>query len=174
MELSLYKCDIKDLEQLSSIARETFIAAFAHLNDPVDFKNYMETAFSDDTLRTELLNPESAFYLVRDKQTIVGYFKLNFNKAQTEIQDSHACELERIYVTINHQGRGIGGWMLNKAKDMALQHQNTFMWLGVWEKNTEAIRFYEKLGYIKFGTHPYYIGSDKQTDWLMRIDLLPS
>lgn len=174
MELLLSKCGLKDLEQLGSIARETFTAAFAHLNDPKDFDNYMDIAFSDARLKAEISNPDSEFYFVHYEDKNVGYFKLNFNEAQTEIQDLNACELERIYVASRWQGRGIGEWMLNQAKELSLRLDKTYLWLGVWEKNTSAIRFYEKLGFVKFGTHPYYIGSDKQTDWLMRIDLVPS
>jgi ribosomal protein S18 acetylase RimI-like enzyme len=46
-----------------------------------------------------------------------------------------------------------------------------FVWLGVWEHNTAAIKFYQRHGFTKFGEHPYYVGNDKQMDWLMRIDL---
>ena len=174
MELSLHRCEINDLEQLGTIARETFIASFAHLNDPEDFKHYMSTAFSDKNLRGELLNPDSAFYLVRIGRSVVGYFKLNFDTAQTEFQDEKSCEMERIYVTSKYQGLGIGEWMINQAKAIATGLEKTNMWLGVWEENLSAIQFYEKHGFTKFGTHPYYIGSDKQMDWLMRLDLVPS
>jgi len=174
MERSLKLCEIGDLKPLASLARETFIAAFGQQNDPVDFESYMKSAFSDDALREELANPDSVFYLVREQDVNVGYFKLNFNNAQTDIREATSCELERIYVAPLWQGLGIGKWMLDRAIGIALQHEKNYMWLGVWEKNISAIRFYEKLGFVKFGTHPYYIGSDKQTDWLMRIDLVPS
>ena len=174
MELSLQRCKLKDLEPLAKLARETFAASFAHLNDPQDFKHYMSTAFSDDTLRTELLHPDSAFYLVKNEDAFVGYFKLNYNTAQTDIREEQSSELERIYVAPEWQGLGIGEWMLDQAKKQARHNEKSYMWLGVWEKNSSAIRFYEKHGFVKFDTHPYYIGSDKQTDWLMRIDLVPS
>ena len=173
MELTLHHCDLNDLEQLGPLARDTFVASFGHLNDPEDFQDYMNTAFSDEILRAELLNPDSEFYMVRDSD-LLGYFKLNYNTAQTDIGDEHSCELERIYVASNYQGIGIGEWMVNQAKIKALRRNKNYMWLGVWEENESAIRFYEKLGFVKFGEHPYYIGSDKQTDWLMRIDLVPS
>ena len=45
------------------------------------------------------------------------------------------------------------------------------MWLGVWEDNPKAIKFHQKLGFNKLGNHPYFIGKDEQTDWLMRLDI---
>jgi len=80
-------------------------------------------------------------------------------------------ELERIYVLEEFQGRSYGAVILQKVKEVAISAQKQFIWLGVWEKNTRAIIFYERYGFKKFGTHPYYIGTDKQTDFLMRLDL---
>ena len=174
IELSLHKCSIHDLEPVQRIARETFISSFAEKNDPVDFQAYMEKAFSETQIRKELLHPDSDFYLVRSEGVNVGYLKLNFSIAQTDIRDAESCELERIYVRLSYQGMGIGKWMLDRAMELAGQKGKRYLWLGVWQENKEAIRFYENYGFYKFGTHPYYIGSDRQTDWLMRIDLVPS
>ncbi|MGB5647238.1 MAG: GNAT family N-acetyltransferase, partial [Muriicola sp.] len=80
-------------------------------------------------------------------------------------------ELERIYVLTHYQGQGIGDWIMEQVIRLAKEAEKRFIWLGVWEKNTAAIRFYEKKGFIKFGKHPYYIGKDKQMDWLMKLDL---
>ena len=82
-----------------------------------------------------------------------------------------ALELERIYIIKEFQGRKIGQKLLQRAMKIGFERNKAYLWLGVWEKNVDAIRFYQKHGFVKFGTHPYYIGNDKQTDWLMRYDL---
>jgi ribosomal protein S18 acetylase RimI-like enzyme len=41
------------------------------------------------------------------------------------------------------------------------------LWLGTWEKNARAIRFYEKCGFTDVGTHPFVMGSEVQTDRVM-------
>ena len=81
-------------------------------------------------------------------------------------------ELERIYVKSEFQRNKIGLFMLNNIKRIATSKNKSYLWLGVWEKNGKAIRFYEKNGFIKFGKHPYYIGTDKQMDWLMKLNLI--
>ena len=45
------------------------------------------------------------------------------------------------------------------------------VWLGVWEKNFRAIRFYKKYGFKKFGQHKFLLGNDLQTDYLLEMDL---
>ncbi len=46
-----------------------------------------------------------------------------------------------------------------------------YIWLGVWEKNTSAIRFYERKGFVKFGEHPFNMGDELQIDYLMKLTL---
>jgi len=172
MGLKFFKCSISDLDQLIALSRETFIEAFEAVNNPEDFKSYMQKAFSKKQLKRELEDMHMTFYFVTQENEILGYFKLNEDVAQTETKDKHAIELERIYVKRAYQGKKIGEWMLNQIKRIAVDQNKSYLWLGVWEKNHNAIRFYEKSGFMKFGRHPYYIGSDKQMDWLMKFDLV--
>lgn len=172
MLLVYKKCDLADLGVLLHIAETTFIDAFKKDNHPEDFQNYLDFAFSEDKIKKELNNPNSYFYFVYKNEELVGYFKLNFNSAQTDVKLTDSVELERIYVIQSQQGKQIGATILKKAKNMANLQDKSFLWLGVWEHNKEAIRFYQRHGFYQFGTHPYFIGNDEQTDWLMRYDLV--
>ncbi len=170
MKLHYHKCTPADLDQLVEISRTTFIDAFRSHNNPEDFENYLATAFHPSQLDSELRNSNTDFYFTMADDTLAGYFKLNAGDAQSETNEN-GLELERIYVRAQFQGKQIGQQMLEKAKELARSRDKDFLWLGVWEENTRAIRFYEKLGFTRFGTHPYYIGKDKQTDWLMKLEL---
>jgi ribosomal protein S18 acetylase RimI-like enzyme len=171
MELTLHHCSIADLERLVLISRKTFTDAFAAQNDPEDFEHYLNTALTSETLANELNHSHTSFYFVKNSKETVGYFKINDAKAQTDIHDKSSYELERIYVVSGYQGHGIGEWMIEQVVHLAQKAKKDYIWLGVWEENTAAIRFYEKKGFLKFGRHPYYIGKDKQMDWLMKLDL---
>lgn len=172
MKLYYERCYPKDLSQLTKLARKTFIDAFETQNNPTDFFTYIDTVLTEKNLEKELLHPHSYFYFVKSELDVVGYFKINENAAQTELMGNNSMELERIYVSEAYQGKKIGSWILQQVVDLAKNKQLDFLWLGVWEHNTAAIKFYKKYGFIKFGKHPYYVGSDKQIDWLMRLDLV--
>lgn len=171
MELKLQKCIINDLKELVDLSRETFINAFEKDNDPADFDTYIDNAFSLDKLRSELENENTCFYFVLSDDKVIGYLKINKGSAQSDIKDAQSLELERIYVIQKFQGKGIGQWLLHQVLQIARKEALNYVWLGVWEKNQAATRFYQRHGFQKFGTHPYYIGEDKQTDCLMRLDL---
>ena len=171
MKLHFRECTLSDLERLIEISKTTFVAAFEKDNDPVDFKAYIDIAFAKETTLDQLKNPNSDFYFVFMDEQLVGYFKLNVDNAQTDIKTEEAIELERIYVLQEYQGKQIGKMMLQKALRIASEKHKEYIWLGVWEKNVDAIRFYQKHNFKKFATHPYFIGKDKQTDWLMKYQL---
>ena len=171
MHREFKKCTALDIGQLAEISKKTFISAFEKDNDPADFKSYVDTAFSKSMLLEQLNNPQSSFYFLYADTVLVGYFKINIGDAQSEVIGPDSMELERIYVLPSFQGQGFGAYMLKQVRLMATKQKKKRLWLGVWQKNTNAVRFYEKHGYEKFGTHPYFIGEDKQTDWLMGIDL---
>lgn len=172
MELIFNRCSEDDSNDLSKISRRTFKEAFEDVNNPDDFKDYINKAFSKNQLKRELQNKNSSFYFVYVGSDLVGYFKLNFNTAQTEYKNQNCFELERIYVLSKFQGQKIGKSILQKVISMASSEKKDFIWLGVWQKNYDAIRFYEKYEFKKMGTHPYFIGKDEQTDWLMKYSLL--
>ncbi|TDT46416.1 ribosomal protein S18 acetylase RimI-like enzyme [Maribacter spongiicola] len=171
MKLIYRLCSLEELHQLRQISEHTFVTAFEKDNHPEDFKKYIEKAFALEKVKEEVLNPNSDFYFVYYKKQVVGYFKLNVNDAQSELKHDDSIELERIYVLAEYQGVGIGEQILHYIKTIAQERNKAMLWLGVWQENERAVKFYERHGFKKFDTHPYFIGTDEQTDWLMRFKL---
>lgn len=171
MQLQFHLCTHDDLETLIKISRKTFIDAFEKDNNPSDFKAYMDIAFERENLRSQLEDANCSFYFVYWQNKLAGYFKIIKNKSANELISTNDIQLERIYIFDDFQGNKIGKSIIEKTLEIAYQEESSTVWLGVWEKNANAIRFYEKNGFIKFDTQPYYIGTDKQTDWLMRYEL---
>lgn len=168
---SLRRCEPEGVDSLRELSIETFTDAFAADNDPQDFDAYLRKAFNTQQLSAELASAGTRFYFLMAGEALAGYFKINTGKDQTELQEASGMELERIYVRTRFQGRGLGAWMLQQVKQMAKREGKAYLWLGVWEKNTRAIAFYRSHGFVIFDKHPYYIGSDRQMDWMMRLDL---
>ena len=172
--IEIIKVQPSDLATLINISKQTFYDAFLHLNDPVDIEAYAAVAFNSDKISLELTNPFSAFYFAMLNGQVVGYIKLNYSSAQTEFQHNDAIEVERIYVLTDQQGKKIGNQLLDFAIDLAVKANLQYIWLGVWDKNINAIRFYERNGFIIFDSHPFTLGNDLQVDLLMKRGLLPS
>ena len=57
--------------------------------------------------------------------------------------------------------------MIQLAEKIAHDKNKKKMWLGVWEKNYNAQKFYEKDGFKRFSEHTFVVGNDKQTDYIL-------
>ena len=94
---------------------------------------------------------------------------MNTGDAQTELKDLNAFEIERIYVDKAYLGKKIGQLLFEKAIELAKSKNATYVWLGVWEENYRALAFYEKNGFVPFDKHVFMLGSDAQTDIMMKL-----
>lgn len=168
MQVSIKKASEKDISTLQNIAITTFKEAYSAQNTAAQMAEYIATHFDTTQIRTELSNAVSAFYLAYGNEDCIGYLKVNFAGAQTELNDAQSLEIERIYVLKTHYGKQIGDILYQKAVEVAQNERLAYIWLGVWEHNPRAIRFYEKMGFERFGTHIFDFNGDAQTDILMR------
>ena len=168
---SIKECSFKDIEKIKYISEKTFYETFSEENTKEDMESYLIETFSYDMLESEIKNSGSKFYIVKNNGEAVAYMKLNFDKAQIEPGHDNTLEVQRIYVLQEYKGRSIGKFLMQKALEVGKSSKVDYIWLGVWENNIDAIRFYEKLGFIKFDTHIFILGEDKQIDNLMKLKL---
>ncbi|MDH7446520.1 GNAT family N-acetyltransferase [Aquimarina sp. 2201CG14-23] len=170
-ELKIVKVRPEDNHTLLEIGRQTFYDAFGSPhNTEENIHYYLSQKFTLEKITNEILNPESQFFFALYKDKIVGYLKLNSGSAQTEFIKGNSIEIERIYVINIYQGKGIGKYLLDNVIRIAKEKTVAFIWLGVWEKNKSAINFYQQNGFKIFDKHRFMLGSDKQTDIMMRLD----
>lgn len=59
-------------------------------------------------------------------------------------------------------------WLMRTAEQFASAHGKQTMWLGVWEHNEPAKAFYRAMGFVETGAHTFVLGSDAQTDLIMK------
>lgn len=168
MEFQIKRANIGDVLLLQSIGRQTFQETFAPNNTAENMSKYLEEGFAEQKLMDELANPSSEFYFALDEHQVIGYLKLNYGHAQTELKDNKALEIERIYVLQAYQGKNIGQLLYAKAIEVAKQAFVDYVWLGVWEENHRALRFYQKNGFVPFDKHIFKLGDEEQTDILMK------
>ena len=171
MDLSLKPCTQGDFDTLRELSIRTYYETFAHLNTPEDMAAYLDEAFNAQRLSRELDNPDSSFFFLYADECLAGYLKLNEAPSQTDINDAASLEIERIYVSKEFQGAGLGQYLMEQAISIAAERSKACVWLGVWEKNERAIRFYKRNGFREIGTHIFVMGEDVQTDYIMRREL---
>ena len=169
--MQISKAVLSNLKELQTLGRKTFFETFSSGNTEENMREYLDMEFAEEKMKQELSNIDSGFYLAKEKDKLIGYLKINFGNAQTELKEKSGMEVERIYVLKEFHGKNVGQILFDKALEIANQKNMNYLWLGVWEKNPRAIRFYEKNGFVQFGTHLFKVGDDEQTDVMMRREL---
>jgi len=167
-----------DAQLLTDLAYTTFWDAFAHhpKNAPDDLAHYMRQAFNLEQTTEELADPKSVFLIAEIDGEAAGYAKLIFDTTEPEIIAEWPVELNRLYSHQKFLGKGVGQALMDACLARAAEAGRDVMWLGVWEYNPRAQRFYEKNGFEFVGKHTFLLGSDPQTDLLMqkRLDVTTS
>ena len=172
-EISIRQARPDDAKLLTDLSYTTFWDAFAHhpKNAPEDLNHYMRQAFNEEQIAAELDEKDSIFLIAELDGKPAGYAKLIVGTTETGITAERPVELNRLYSHQEFLGKGVGQNLMDACFERARRHEHDVMWLGVWEFNPRAQRFYEKNGFRVVGRHTFQLGSDPQTDLLMQKEL---
>lgn len=172
-EIKIRQAAIKDAEMLAELSYKTFWDAFHHhpKNAPEDLADYMHKAFNLEQIRREIAEENSTFLIAEIKGEPVGYAKLMVGSIEDGITAEKPIELNRLYSKQEFLGKGIGARLMDECFRIAEGNGCDVMWLGVWEFNSRAQKFYEKYGFYEVGKHVFQLGSDAQTDLLMQKEI---
>lgn len=91
-------------------------------------------------------DPNQSLMVVEKEGKIVGTSHLTFIPSLT-FQGGLRMNIEAVRVDSSLRGQGIGEWMLNKALELAKSKGCRIVQLTTNKKRTDALRFYEKLGF---------------------------
>ena len=157
----------EDAAEIAELGARTFYATYASDNTPQDIDTYIAKSFSTQTILGELQDPQSAFLLVARDGTNIGFAKLRTSHAPDCVSGPNPIELERIYVDAKSQGSGAGSVLMAAVLDYARNEGRGSVWLGVWEENKAACKFYERQGFSPVGSKYFTVGGDRQNDVVM-------
>jgi len=168
--ISIRQATTDDAKVLTDLAYTTFWDAFAHhpKNAPDDLNHYMRQAFNQEQITAELADPKNIFLIAEIEGEAAGYSKIIIDNIEPGITAKKPVELSRLYAHQKHLGQGIGQMLMDACFERAKAEGRDVMWLGVWEYNPRAQRFYEKNGFRVVGSHVFLLGKDEQTDLLMQ------
>lgn len=161
------------LDTLVQLEQQTFTETFKSFYTPEDLAAFLHDKKSREALSAEMAAPGALFFILWQENTPAGFLKLNLHKQPDSDGPLPApvMEIEKIYVLQQFQGLRLGKQLIEYSCRIAAENGIHTIWLGVWEHNEKAIRFYQQQGFEKFGIHHFYIGNQTDTDWLMKKHL---
>jgi ribosomal protein S18 acetylase RimI-like enzyme len=156
-----------DAALLTELGASTFIETFEAANAPEDFAAYMAAAFGEDIQRAELEDRDTTVFFAERGGETVGYVMLREGSVPSCVAADDAVQIARLYARQRALGSGVGAALMQRALAEAAGRGKDAVWLGVWDRNERAIRFYESWGFHRSGTQPFLLGTDLQTDLIM-------
>ena len=167
MLVQIRRANVQDASVLSKLAASTFFDTFTGTCGEEDMEEFLINYFSIQQVEKELKDSSDFYYLAEKDQKVVGYMRLKEDYSHFEMMKQwRAIELKRIYVDKDYHGKGVAQTMIDFAFNFSQINDYEVIWLGVWEHNLRAQKFYLKNGFENTGhTHDFPIGNTPQTDY---------
>lgn len=160
-EFNIRKAGLTDVNLISALGITTCYEAYFELDPSHDLADYCINFFSLQQVTNELNNKNSTYLIAEFKGNAVGFVKLREGKKVDCLQDKNTIEIQRIYLLEKVQGRGFGKLLIDKSIEIGREKGYEMIWLGVWDKNIAAQKFYEKIGMKNVGITDFSDGKNK-------------
>jgi ribosomal protein S18 acetylase RimI-like enzyme len=166
MQATIIRVRSEQAADLSELSSQTFYDTFTGTCTEEDMTLFLQEYFNPERTQRELSNPEGYYYFAMIDNKPVGYicFMENYDSFPL-MKQWKALELNRLYVLKEYHGKGIAQQLMDFMLNYATEKAYEVVWLGVWEHNIRAQKFYRKYGFEDSGhSHAFPIGNTPQTD----------
>jgi GNAT superfamily N-acetyltransferase len=158
---------VEDATALAAFAARTFVETFAESNTPEDMQAHVARSYGLAQQTAELTEAGAVTLLAEQNGRLIGYAQLRRAAPPECVVAPDVIELHRFYVERAAQGSGAAQQLMRAVEDAAGAAGARHLWLGVWEHNPRAMRFYQKCGFVDVGSHAFVLGADRQIDRIM-------
>jgi diamine N-acetyltransferase len=156
-----------DVDALSRLGIDSFVATFGHLYQPEDLAAYLEEAHSPAAIAAELADPDRLYRLAEADGTLAAYCKLGLVCGfPAHARGRKVIELKQLYTDPARTGEGIGARLMDWALDEARGRGADEMQLSVWCGNASAQRFYARYGFAKVADVTFRVGAQIDHEYL--------
>jgi ribosomal protein S18 acetylase RimI-like enzyme len=163
----------EDAPVLAEFGARTFGIAFGPSNTEQDLHDYLASHYGTDIQAKEIIDPDIPTLIAEEEGELIGYAQLRLKSSHPSLYSSSPVELWRIYIESDRKGSGLAHLLMDSVKSEALAHGGDVLWLSVWKENPRAIAFYKKEGFVIVGEKDFWVGADRQFDYVMSLALEP-
>jgi ribosomal protein S18 acetylase RimI-like enzyme len=152
MKISIRPWKKSDLESIRRLTWQSWISTYSSFIPESDLKSYFDTHYTEASLLSMFDNPSMQGFVAEVDGHIAGYARLFFNR------DENRLYVSSLYLLPEFQGQDIGTRLLEVGEGYAAQKRLNEIWIGVMVKNTQALLFYRKAGFVFVREEPFTMG----------------
>jgi ribosomal protein S18 acetylase RimI-like enzyme len=182
-ELQIRRATTDDAVPLASLAAATFPLACPPHTATSAIEAFIAQHLSRARVEEYLADPArelfvavSAEKFAAEQGGFVGYTMLVYSEpadadVAAAITQRPTVELSKCYTVAEAHGRGVAAALVAASVDSARRRGAAGMWLGVSQLNARANRFYEKSGFERVGTKLFWVGDERNEDFVRELAL---
>ena len=162
--LILRRASLEDAPTLAPFAAKAFSDTYRGHGDPQGIVDYVVEHLSASAMTALVLDPAATIILGEVGSQLAGYAVLKAGETPSCVTGPNPIELVRLYLGEEFLGRGFGEKFLLEVHAQAKRLGATTLWLGAYDGNVRAIRFYERLGFARVGAKEFLLGGSIYID----------
>jgi len=167
--MQIRPANTNDANILAELGAKTFYDTFRPFHSEEDLQQYIKKAYSLELISENLLKETIQYFIAFDEAKPIGYLKLIKNVTHEKLNSKKNIALEKIYVLKGYLDKKVGKELMMEAINFSKQNNFETLFLGVWQENHRAVKFYRKFGFENFTTRTFQLGETLCDDFLMKI-----
>ena len=170
MRIEITIANIDHASAIGYVGRNAFRKAFAQLfNSQNELAEYLDYTYGVDKIAGSIRKENNVYFLATADGLPIGFAKLKKHSLNEQLDSVFQAELQKLYVLKEFQGCGVGQALMDAVTNLVEVLEPECLWLDTYVGNDKAIRFYERNGFRKAGTHHFTIGSQTFEYFLMAL-----
>lgn len=164
----------EDAESLARLGRDSFCHAFEHLYRPQDLQPFLEEVYSVEAVAREIADPGIRHQLTQDAPGAApsAFIKVKYESPYAEHSSAkNPLCLGQLYTDPARTGEGLGAALMDWCLDLAKQRGCDAVQLSVYSDNPGAQRFYQRYGFKKIADISFWVGEQRDHEFLYELRL---
>lgn len=138
--IEVRKGTASDVEQVSTLLAQTWTQTYSNVLSPADLTDIIRKFHSVESLKRQIDNTDASFFVCESDGKILGH-------AYAHMKPNDVLWLTKLYILPAAQGVGLGQLLFH---EICNSHPIArVVQLEVGRENAGAIKFYERIGFVK-------------------------
>lgn len=164
MPITLRLATPEDAVPLAGFAAQAFADTYRELSDAQEIADYVAEHFRPEVMVGVIADAHCTTLLAWVGERLAGYAIVKAEPAPACVTGPAPLKLWRLYLGEGFIGQGLGARLMTAAHAEARRRGAQTLWLGVYDRNVRAVRFYERFGFAKVGGQEFLFGGQIYVD----------
>lgn len=172
MDVNKYIASYGDVNEIVNVARESFEETYKPLTEKQ--RKYQLQRYTPEIITGWIRDPNMVLTVVYVNDNMAGFSLLILPGGKYEsdiVKDMHA-EVGKLYLLSKYKRMGIGRTLINEFERICRENKLHILYLGVYQKNQDAINFYENVGFVKSRNPMRYLRNKRKVYNLRMIKMI--